>query len=38
MPRESRITYNPKLSVAENAKKCGVSVAAIRYLKGLVRK
>lgn len=31
MPRESRITYNPKLSVVENAKKCGVSVAAIRY-------
>ena len=31
MPRESRITYDPKLSVAANAKKCGVSVAAIRY-------
>lgn len=31
MPRESRITYDPSLSVAENAKKCGVSVAAIRY-------
>lgn len=31
MPRESRITYNPKLSVAENAKKCGVTEDAIRY-------
>ena len=31
MPRESRITYNPKLSVAQNAKKCGVTEDAIRY-------
>ena len=31
MPRESRITYDPKLSVAENAKKCGVTEDAIRY-------
>ena len=31
MPRETKIKYDSKLSVAENAKKCGVSVAAIRY-------
>lgn len=31
MPRESRITYDPKLSVAANAKKCGVTEDAIRY-------
>ena len=31
MPRETKIKYDPSLSVAENAKKCGVSVAAIRY-------
>ena len=31
MPRESRITYDPKLSVAQNAKKCGVTEDAIRY-------
>ena len=31
MPRESRITYNPSLSVAANAKKCGVTEDAIRY-------
>ena len=31
MPRESRITYNPKLSVAENAKRNGVTEYAIRY-------
>ena len=31
MPRESKIQYNPRLSVAENAKKCGVTEDAIRY-------
>ena len=31
MSRETKIKYDPNLSVAENAKKCGVSVAAIRY-------
>jgi ribA/ribD-fused uncharacterized protein len=31
MPRETKIKYDPSLSVVENAKKCGVSVAAIRY-------
>lgn len=31
MPRETKIKYDPSLSVAENAKKCDVSVAAIRY-------
>lgn len=31
MPRESRITYDPSLSVKENASKCGVTVDAIRY-------
>lgn len=31
MPRETKIKYNPKLSVAENAKKCGVTEDAIRY-------
>ena len=31
MPRNTKIKYDPSLSVAENAKKCGVSVAAIRY-------
>ena len=31
MPRESKITYDPKLSVAQNAKKCGVTEDAIRY-------
>lgn len=31
MPRVSKIQYNSKLSVAENAKKNGVSEAAIRY-------
>lgn len=31
MPRETKIKYDSSLSVAENAKKCGVSVAAIRY-------
>ena len=31
MPRETKIKYDSRLSVAENAKKCGVSVAAIRY-------
>lgn len=31
MPRESRITYDPSLSVKENALKCGVTVDAIRY-------
>lgn len=31
MPRESRITYDPKLSVAANAKKCGVTEDAVRY-------
>lgn len=31
MPRETKIKYDPSLSVAENAKKCGVSVATIRY-------
>lgn len=30
MPRESRITYNPKLSVAENAKRNGVTEDAVR--------
>ena len=34
MSRESRIQYNPALSVKENAKKNGVSEAAIRdYIK-----
>ena len=31
MPRESKIQYNPRLSVVENAKKCGVTEDAIRY-------
>ena len=31
MPRESRITYDPSLSVKENALKCGVTEDAIRY-------
>ena len=31
MPRETKIKYDSSLSVAENAKMCGVSVAAIRY-------
>ena len=31
MPRETKIKYNPQLSVAENAKKCGVTEDAIRY-------
>lgn len=31
MPRETKIKYDSSLSVKENAKKCGVSVAAIRY-------
>lgn len=31
MSRESRIQYNPALTVKENAKKNGVSEAAIRY-------
>lgn len=31
MSRESHINYNPVLSVRENAKKNGVTVAAIRY-------
>ena len=31
MPRETKIKYNPKLSVADNAKKCGVTEDAIRY-------
>ena len=31
MPRESKIQYNPRLSVAENAKKSGVTEDAIRY-------
>lgn len=31
MSRETKIKYDPSLSVAENAKKCGVSVAAVRY-------
>ena len=31
MPRVSKIQYNPKLSVAENAKNNGVTDAAIRY-------
>ena len=30
MPRESRITYDPSLSVKENALKCGVTVDAKR--------
>lgn len=29
--KTSKITYDPLLSVKENARKCGVSVAAIRY-------
>ena len=31
MPRNTKIKYDPSLSVVENAKMCGVSVAAIRY-------
>lgn len=31
MPKETKIKYNPKLSVADNAKKCGVTEDAIRY-------
>ena len=31
MPRKSRITYDPSLSVKENALKCGVTEDAIRY-------
>lgn len=31
MSRETKIKYDPSLSVVENAKMCGVSVAAIRY-------
>ena len=31
MPRESRIIYDPSLSVKENAVKCGVTEDAIRY-------
>lgn len=31
MPRETKIKYNPKLSVSDNAKKCGVTEDAIRY-------
>lgn len=31
MPRQTKIQYNPKLSVAENARKCGVTEDAIRY-------
>ncbi len=30
MPTKSRINYNPSLSVGENAKRCGVTEAAIR--------
>ncbi len=31
MSRVSKITYNPKLSISENAKNNGVSEAGIRY-------
>ena len=31
MPRNTKIKYDPSLSVAENAKKCGVTEDAIRY-------